>query len=232
MVIRKIYFKKHFIALLITLLFFSLGVIIGIKLSGERTEYMNTLITQQKLKYESLQLQLLYLDKNNKDCQLLLFTLEKNLYDLEQQRFKLEQYIASSNDEEYLLIKKEYILTEIRYWMLAQDAKNFCNADFTPLLYFYLNEENCELCSTQGHILTYVKDKLKDKVLIFSLDASSDEPMVDILKNTFNITQNPSIVIGDVKYDGLTTKDIIFENICLSLTLPTPLCEEFLHPEN
>ena len=224
MVDRTIHWKKHLLTLIITIVIFTVGIMIGIKLSDQRIDYTQDVAAEQRLEYESLQLQLLYLSENKENCDLVFSTLERNLYDLEQQRLRLEQYIASSNDAEYDLIKNEYILTEIRYWMLARDAKTFCDADFVPILFFYLRNEDCDSCSTQGHILTYVKDKLQEKVLIFSLDAASDEPMVGLLMNTFNITSTPSIVIKEDSYEGLVEKDVVLEEVCSSLTSPAEFC--------
>ena len=228
MVNRKVNWKKHLLTLFITLIIFVVGILIGLKLSDQRISYTEDVATQQKLEYESLQLQLLYLSENKENCDLLFSTLDRNLYDLEQQRLRLEQYIASSSDVEYDLIKKEYLLTEIRYWMLAKDAKTFCEADFVPILFFYLRNEDCELCSTQGHILTYAKDKLKQKVLIFSLDAASEDPMVKLLKNSFNVTSSPSIVINTELYAGLIKKDLLLQEVCSHFASTPPYCEEFL----
>lgn len=227
MVKRIINWKKHFLALFITLVIFIVGILVGVRLSDERVVYTQNIVAQQKLEYESLQLQLLYLSENKENCDLLFSTLERNLYDLEQQRLRLEQFISSSNDEEYDLIKNEYLLTEIRYWMLAKDAREFCDADFVPILFFYLRNEDCELCSTQGHILTYVKDKLKQSVLIFSLDVASDDPMIKLLKNSFNVTITPSIVIDDKLYEGLTEKELIFEDACSHFVNPPSFCVDY-----
>ena len=228
MVNRQVNWKKHLLTLCITLIIFIVGILIGVELSDKRIAYTEDIATQQRLEYESLQLQLLYLSENKENCELLFSTLDRNLHDLEQQRLRLEQYISSSNDEDYDLIKKEYLLTEIRYWMLAKDAKTFCEADFVPILFFYLRNEDCELCSTQGHILTYTKDKLKQKVLIFSLDAASEDPMVNLLKNSFNVTSSPSIIINTELYEGLTKKEELLEKICSNLASTPSYCNEFL----
>ena len=225
MVKRIINWRRHFTALAITLILFLVGIFIGIELSDERIQYTQTMALQQKLEYESLQLQMSHLAQNKDNCDLLLQTLERNLHDLEQQRFKLESFIADSTDEEYVLIKKEYILTEIRYWMLAKDAKTFCDADFVPVLFFYLRDEDCDSCSTQGHILTYVKEKLRENVLIFSLDAASDDPMIGLLKNTFNVTSTPSVVIDQTLYSGLTEKEAIMDDVCAHFTTPVDACK-------
>lgn len=63
--------------------------------------------------------------------------------------------------------------------------------------------------------MTYLKKRLDDKLLIFALDSQyEDEPMIDILKTRYSVSIYPTLIIGDVKYEGYTAKDDILNEIC------------------
>jgi len=159
---------------------------------------------------------LLYLTgREEKNCNALLDSLERNIYDLENSRVKLENYIQGSEDVEFGIVKRDYMLTEIRYWLLAREAKKVCPNDIESLLFFYQTDEQCSDCSAQGHILTYLKSIFNEKLLIFSLDVDFDEPMIHILKENYNLKEFPSIVLEDKIYTGLTKKEELINDLCL-----------------
>ncbi len=212
---RKFYWKRHVVALLITLVIFSIGIIIGSKLTGERIAFTKEDIEKQQIEYESLQMQLLYLTgQENKNCNALLDSLERNIYGLENSRVKLENYIQGSEEGDFNLIKRDYMLTEIRYWLLASEAKKVCPSDITSILFFYATDEECGDCGAQGHILTYLKSIFGEKLLVFSLDVNFDEPMIHILKENYGVKELPSLVMEDEVYSGLTKKEELIKELC------------------
>ena len=230
MVDRKFYKKEHFIALMITLVIFVIGILIGLKVSDLRVGYVQDISRVQKADLESLQLQYLFLNtqKNkNESCVVLQKTLDQSLHDLENARLKIETYIQNLQREDFILTKKEYMLNEIRYWLLAQQMKQECGADVVSILYFYAKDENCGDCSTQGYILTSLKNRFEDKLLIFSLDSEFDESMIKILNNVYNITRVPALIIESKKFEGLITKEKLSEIICKNYKNNLEECEEF-----
>jgi hypothetical protein len=212
---REFYWKRHLIALIITLIIFSFGILIGSTLSDERIEFTKTDIERQQIEYQSLQMQLLYLTaQEEKNCNVLLNTLERNIYDLENSRVKLENYIQGAEDGDYYTIKRDYMLTEIRYWLMTKEAEKVCPSDTVSILYFYETDESCADCSAQGHILTYLKNMFGDKLLVFSLDVNFDEPMVQILKENYGVEVLPTLVVEDKVLSGLTKKEELIKELC------------------
>ncbi|MDO8628217.1 MAG: hypothetical protein Q7R56_00500 [Nanoarchaeota archaeon] len=217
MVERKIYWKQHGLALIITIIIFSIGILIGIQLTETRVTELQTKNQAQKADFESLQLQYAFLNTqpHNKSCIAFSKALERNVYDLENTRIKVEQYLqSSSNTEELTQLKRDYSLAEIRYWLLAEQAQQECNSNIISILYFYQKDELCNDCSGQGYILTELKDQFKEKLLIFSFDIDLEEPLVDILQETYNITKGPTLVINGETYQELQTTTTIKKLLC------------------
>lgn len=225
MVDRTIYWKKHFVALFITIILFVVGLLIGLKVSDTRLIAIQEFNEQQKADFESLQLQYAYLSASNGSCVAFKKTLDQSVENLETARIKLENYLqASANPGDFLSQKRAYMLAEIRYWLLAREAEKACGKDSVNLLFFYRDDDNCPQCSTQGYILTSQKDTFKDKLLVFSLDAGSEEPMVNIIKKVYNITDAPGVVVDDKIVDHFIDEDSLQAIICSKFSHPLGPC--------
>ena len=225
---RKVSKKRFLIALILTCAIFLLGLLVGHTLSLERTDYLVDITYKQKLDYESLQLQSLYLDLSatNASCSIFNNILETSLNDVADAQSKVDFYMLESAEKSYTELKRDYILTQIRYWLLNKKIKENNKEEHISVLYFYSNQD-CVECGAQGTILTYLKEKLKDKLLVFSLDADfTGEPMVAVLKQTYNITKIPSIVIEDEVFDKLIGKDDLIKEICSHYTIKPQICQE------
>ncbi|MCX6711470.1 MAG: hypothetical protein NT139_00320 [Candidatus Woesearchaeota archaeon] len=219
--------RRHLTALLFTILIFGIGILLGFILTDARISYVNDATSQQKLEYDSIQLQYLYISSLLKDenCPAITKALEENINNLENLRIKLENFMSGSENKiEYINLKREYTLAQLKYWLLSKQTKKLCKQDTVSVLFFYTNDAQCPDCSTQGTILTYLKDTFKDKLLIFSLDSNLNEPMVSILKETYNITKEPTTIIENTKFESLTTKEKLKEVICTYYTTKDPNC--------
>ncbi|HLC55308.1 MAG TPA: hypothetical protein VJJ75_02110, partial [Candidatus Nanoarchaeia archaeon] len=183
------------------------------------------------LAYESLQVQTLYLSSlvQQQNCPALINTLEKSIYETERTAQQLESYIHNTaQEEDFTVTKRRYILAQIRYWLLAQEVKKVCGGEAAFVLYFYsVDPELCDACDTQGVILGYLKEKLKEKLMIFSFDAKfAEEPLVPILTSTYRIRTTPSLVINGKTHDGLVTKEEILKEICPAYKEQPDICKE------
>ena len=225
---RRIYVKKHLAALAITVIIFTIGIMIGLQVSDLRINAITNAARLQRAQFESLQLQYTFLNSaQNSSCVAFRTALDHNIYELENARTKLEAYIEDANDEEeFMIAKREYMITEIRYWLLAQQAEKVCELDTVSVLFFYRRSQVCGDCGTQGIILTYLKERFKDKLLIFSLDADMQDPTVMLIKNTYKIENTPSVVIEERVFEGLTRQENLKEEICRNFKTKTIKCEE------
>tara|TARA_Y100000310_G_C20697161_1_gene826497 strand:- start:3143 stop:3841 length:699 start_codon:yes stop_codon:yes gene_type:complete len=216
---KKLNAKRHLVALILTLAFFTIGILIGSMVTNQRIDYLQGASSQQNIDFESLQTQYLYVSlmKDNNSCQVVEETFKANVENLEDTRKQLEEFIKKSqiNQEAYTLLKREYVIAQFRYWLLAESTKEVCNRDLVTLFYFFSNPQNCDDCNNQGIILTYLKKIFNDKLLIFSFDAElENEPIIPILKKVYNVTEFPTIILENERYNGLQEKDMLFEQIC------------------
>ena len=216
---RNLSKDKYIIAGIITLGVFLLGLFLGLAIEGKRVNYIESLGRKQNLDFSSLQVQYAFIDQlsQEKNCLAVQKTFEHNINSLESTRIRLESFDreATLNKNELNLLKNEYLLAQIRYWLLAERTRKLCGADIVTLLYFFSDEEECPECEKQAFVLTYLKKLFKDKLLIFSFDSKFEsEPMIPLLKNTYNVTNYPTIVIEGKPKSKFQDKNAILEEIC------------------
>jgi len=225
---RKVNVKRHLTALIITLGVFIIGVLLGLLLTKERSTYLDDIASTEKLGYDSLQLQYIFLTSSaqEKNCPALISTLEESTKTLEDSRKKLESFVQDSyRSEDYDLLKRNYVLSELRLWLFAKTTREICKNDNVRVLFFYSNDKGDTQSAVQGTILTSLKETFGDKLLVFSIDFNfKNEPMVDILKNTYLITETPTIILEETKFTGLATRDKLIENICNNLKDKPEIC--------
>ena len=113
---------------------------------------------------------------------------------------RLEEYEKSNKvNDEYIALKREYIRLSLRIWLTAWSNYKACDStNFVPLLYFY--SKDCKTCVKQGEVLDIFRENMlkRDKRIIgFPVDESFEDDTVYLLKQYYNITSVPAIVIVD-----------------------------------
>lgn len=218
-VIKK---DKYAIALIISIMTFSLGFLLGSVIDNYKSGYVEEIAKQQEIEFNSLQLQYIYLEsvQGTEKCPALYQTLENNLRILGPTLNKMLDYEKSKNvnSTEYISLKRQYLLANLKYWLLSEDIKKTCSGDTVTILYFFSND--CKICqSSQGVILSNMKQSLEDKLLVFAIDSDfTEEPMTSIIKNKYNVTQYPTLIINDQKIEGFLTREELLKKICASYT--------------
>ncbi len=217
---RKISRGRYLLAFLITAGIFALGLLLGLVIEGKRIDLITFKDQEQKLDFQSLQLQYQFVDQFTKErnCDGLRNTFDRSLRTLEVTREKVENYRkdATLNTREFDLLKREYTLAQISYWMLYLRAKEVCSLDAAVILYFFAAEEDCRACDEQAVILTWLKHKLDMKLLNFVFDGEYDEyePIIGLLKERYGVRSYPTIVVNGKAMSGLTEKETILREIC------------------
>jgi thiol-disulfide isomerase/thioredoxin len=90
-----------------------------------------------------------------------------------------------------------------------------CDDNVVNILYFF-SRDQCDICPSQGQILTYFKKKLQDKLLVFpiNVDFEEDEDFIKIIRIRYNVTVMPTLVVNDQKYEGVVSRDELSKIIC------------------
>lgn len=233
---RKISREIYIVAALITLGVFLLGLLLGLVIEGKRTNYIESVSKEQNLDFSSLQVQYAFIDQlsQEKNCNAVAKTFEENIKNLESTRLRIESFDenAKLNKNEFDLLKRDYTLAQLRYWLLAKTTKELCGEDIVSILYFFSDDKECPNCNEQAFVLTYLKKLFKEKLLIFSFDSKFEkEPMINLLEKSYNITKYPALIIEGKKYEGFNGKEDILNTICKYYTSKIETCKPYSEDE-
>lgn len=210
---RKLSVKKYVLALFLTIIVFLGGISIGILVENLRLADANKSSLQEKVSLRSLQLQQRYIDSGLADCETLNRILENNINELTKKMAIVVEYDKGSwvNPDEFRLELRDYFLTEIQFLLVSQEIDQKCSKGNVKIVYFYDENEQ----DTQGDILDYLKKLFGSRVLVFSLNSAlQEEPMIDILLSSYNITKYPSVIVDDTVFHGHTPVKELHQAIC------------------
>ena len=188
-------------AFLLTLIIFSLGVLMGLTIEGKRISMDERLLQEQELELSSSQLQYAFINSlgDKESCPTVQSVLGENLFNLEKISRKVVEHAADSklSDQEFDRLKRRYSLEQLRYWFLAENVREQCEQSFTRVIYFYSDNQNCQYCREQAVVLNYLKAIFGESLLVFSLDEQLDEPMIRLLKKNYDVTEFPTLIVED-----------------------------------
>ena len=202
--------QDYITALVITMLVFLIGVLLGnyvssIKLNsltglGKELE-LQTLGTQIKfdLLTESFTCDNESLESN--------VQLTAELRDLGNKLTYMESKLGQ-DDPNVLMIKEYYHLLEIQHWRYTKQLKEKCNQTYNTVLFFYAKTKDCPNCEDQGEILTYAhKEYLSFNT--YSFDIGIDNPALNTLKDMYGVETAPTVVVNGKTYEGFKDKDAL-----------------------
>lgn len=210
---RKLSLRNYVLALVLTIIIFSGGILLGIFIDRLRLNDAVQTTLNEKVNLRSLQLQQNYLDSGQADCKALNRVLEANINELAKKMAVVIDYEKRSvfNEAEFKLQLQDYFLTEIQFLLVSQEIDKKCTKDNIKILYFY--DDNP--FDTQGDILDYLKKVFGSRVLVFSLDSTfTQEPMINILLTSYNIKQFPAVIVDSQIFQGHTSVEALMDALC------------------
>lgn len=133
------------------------------------------------------------------DCELLGThpVLSEELNSLAERLSYTENNLGSDN-EQVLLLKKQYSLLQIKDYLLMQEISRKCGTKSVSILYFYSNEVgNCENCARMGEVLTYLRQTYPE-LRVYSFDYNLDLGALQTLIALRKIQpQLPALIINN-----------------------------------
>ena len=189
--------KKYIYAFVITAAIFATALYLGAYFSDKKIEEMKSAENRISIDILSSETQFALLgDLSCPDAQNL--TLSDELNSLGEKLDYSEKKLGSNN-QDFINLKKQYSLLEIKDYLLTKKLKDCPNRP-TAILYFY--KDNCPDCDKEGYVLTYLRGeypKLRVYSFDYNLDLSALKTMASIygIKDTF-----PTIVIKNKSYSG------------------------------
>lgn len=188
---------KYLAVFAITTLIFLVGIIIGNIISTSKIS--DIIEMQQALRTKILAIELQYDLLAEEPCSAKA-TASEELYEIGSRLDHMESTLGKDN-EDVIRLKEYYSLLELRHWLFTEKIKEECSTNTTSLIYFYSNTGDCDKCEEQGFILSYLHKKLPN-INIYSFDINIEDPALKALKELYNITTTPTIMINKKVHTG------------------------------
>ncbi|MCX6819056.1 MAG: hypothetical protein NT129_03600 [Candidatus Aenigmarchaeota archaeon] len=216
--VMKLKKERYVIVFSVTTLIFILGVILGSYITESKFLDIQNQLQKNILDSQSFELELSMLNelKNASLCDYI----AQRLPDIIENKVKLGRRfdVGDIPEENADILKKEYTNFLFRFLLLNEIQEKACGIKKPKILFF--PDEESELSRAQGRVLDYMVYTLSDRNLtVFVFNVDWKEPLIKLMVSTYNITQTPSLVIDDKKYDGFQSKEKIIEILCRDYNL-------------
>jgi len=220
---REFTARLYIFSFILTMIIFSLGITIGLVVEKERLSLFDKMNMKQEVSLKSLQLQQAYIKSGETNCDALNKIMEANMQEVTDSMTSIIDYNEKSiaDNELFNLQLRDYFLTEIQFLTLSKETKLICGEEAVTIIYFY--DENPY--DVQGKTLLYLKDIFGSKLLIFSFDSNfEDEPMIDVLMQSYNVSKFPTVVANENIFAGDTNAEELQAFICAELNNEHEAC--------
>lgn len=201
-------------SLIITLLVFGAGILLGWKLDTLRSGDINEDLRMNELDAESYLIEQTFWESfGGDDCSFA----EQRLNSLSAELVILGQYLNNYQqknmfeEKEFEYIARRYFLLEIKGYLLFNELKQECDIKDQVILYFYTPAESQS--EMQGYVLDRIVENSNGTINVFSINKDfEDDGAIDSLILYYNITQSPTIIInGEIKKEGYVSYSEIVE---------------------
>lgn len=204
-------------AFLLSSFLFIVGVVIGILVSNSKIIHLNDLMAQVKTDIDNTELQFLILDSmhSNKTCMYLMNSANKVGLETYEMGKQVEGYEKSKSISlsDFNQLKMKYTSLLIRTWLYIEKIRTTCEGNYSTVLYFF-GSKTCPNCGNQGMVLTFLKEKLNENLLVYAIDGDLDLAPVEVLKDTFTVNKYPTLIINGEKYEGFFDSKELTEILC------------------
>jgi hypothetical protein len=187
---------------MVAILFVS-GVLAGNYLAQNRLG--NTQILEEELRTQTIGAEIQYRLLIQQPCDYLnADSLSQQLRDIESRLNQLELE-RGTKDAEVMRMKNQYTILEIQHYLFTMRSRDYCTVQDIPILYFY--SQDCEVCAQQGNILTSIRES-HPYVRVYSFDVGLSNPALDLLKQKFDISSTPKVVVINQTYGFSSESDL------------------------
>ncbi|MEM4272361.1 MAG: hypothetical protein QXH30_02130 [Candidatus Bilamarchaeaceae archaeon] len=188
-------------ALLLTIVIFSLGIYVGMVIDESAKANVDTELRALEQDLYLSRIMLLMEENASEFCPIYSEKLEA--VDGERQligdRLEYLETVRGVYDEE---LKERYFYLELENYLLMERMEAACGADFMPVLFFY--ERNSQVSLDQGDVLDQLR-AAHPEVKVFSFDGGMDSTVVRVLKEKYLINSYPTIVLDGKRLVGFQT---------------------------
>lgn len=208
--------KKHVFwqAFFLTLLFFSLGLVLGVYLEQLRSDDINIAFYQSETSlYDSFALSKL-MDNSLISCDELTDASVNFADKIYEEAKELERFDRSNKlTDSIKTIHRKYDLLRTLLWMNLIEVKEECG-DINTVVYLYLYDvEDIETRSKQvvwGKILQDLKEEKGNEVILIPIAVDQGIISLDYLVNAYDIEDFPAVIFNEeiVLYEHKTVEEL------------------------
>lgn len=199
---------KAFTVLLLTIIVFSAGIMIGNHNTAKKYTEVLDMSEQLSLRTQSAEVEYAILENNICAEDENLF-LTDDLIELATRLDYMENQLGWDNPRIQQL-KEQYFIVEAKHWLLSEKRLETCldeprTMNNTIILYFYSNQGDCQKCAEQGSVLSYLRNDYQG-MKIYSFDINSDTPAVSTIKGLYGLigAEMPTLVINNEVLQGFS----------------------------
>lgn len=192
-------------SLLITILIFSTGIILNHFFDFYRIDAINTVMRNHELDTDAYRVERLFTEIFEEEaCDVMTARFFGLKEEIKKVGADLSTYSRFSifRKTDYDALKREYILLQLKFYALLKQLNTECGQPYLPILFFYqIDQDESE---RQGFILEDLATAYNKQLVILSIDKDyTDEPLVPLLVQHYNITRTPAIVVNEDVLFGL-----------------------------
>lgn len=199
--------QKHVFwqALVLTLIFFGIGIVFGIWLEHNRQAKIENLYIESELELFDIKIQSDIFRNIELNCETVGEENIKFADRIYEEAKLLERYEKASRLSEALKIQhKKYDLLRAQLWVNSIHAKSICELGYHNVVYLYqYNEPSLDKRAKQqtiSKVLGELKQEKGNKILLIPLSGDNKITSIDILEKKYNITQSElPVVLVDEK---------------------------------
>jgi hypothetical protein len=192
-------------SLLLTILIFAIGILLNHAFDTFRISIIEEVMIAHEIDRDAYQAEQFFTEAfGGEACDIMV----ARISDLKKEIRKVGEDLGSYSRfsffrrKDYDYLKRKYFLLELRFLALIQKLNKDCDKPYLPIIFFYeIDQDESE---RQGFILQDLSEEYDQQLIILSLDKDyKDEPLVQILAKSYNVSTAPTIIIDDKPHKGL-----------------------------
>ncbi|MBT4135562.1 hypothetical protein HOD75_03225 [archaeon] len=202
-------------ALLIALLIFWLGILIGVFFENYRIENLEEVYFDSQTGLLDFELTSEIIYNSNLDCTTLN---EKSVYfadNIYKEAIKLEKYDDSNKiTKELITLHRRYDLLRTLLWNGIIENKRNCNESINTVVYLYQYQDaSINKKGLQGAMSSHLidlKEKYQDDIILIPIAVDTNVESLNILREIYDLDNFPVIIVNEkTKFETLDSlKDI------------------------
>ncbi len=215
--------KKGFFikALVLTILVFGAGILVGYGLENWRTRWVESRIDLWSIGWIDYELQKDFFNLIEKEsCDV---AIRKNLEfadrTYEEVGLRIEKFEnANEITNDILMEQRMYILLKVEFWLNSILLKEKCGSPYHNVVYFYEHTPGIEKKAQQDVIskkLLDLKENYGERMMLIPIDVSLNLSVVDTLRETYGVDSTPIILVDEknkFSIDGLDDIENFLKN--------------------